>query len=351
MPAPYFFIDGNGDPPDKHDNAPSEYVRIDRKLKFPPSHRLAKVRKFEDMEPMRRELISLFVRCDYDFAAFQSFLNHNVRDLMLPFSSVHMRTSETWIYGRGDDPRDGNSHTACDFNDNPLPGHSYPDHPERTHFPVHAAASGTIVGWDETKLLTLEHTADDGSRYRTLYNMMRDVPVAPASGDVLTLGGAVHSGQRIGEAWNGKPAQPPHVGIHLHFAMFLPHTVPRTWRPDLAPLFDELKCQFKIRYNSREREDIETLLGPTPWRTTEWYPVDPFGLYDIFDSSHSGYGPVGRGFYYPVPRGVGPYAFRDVGINGDPGGDRIPLFAGNLELLGNLSVSPVSMATICALGE
>jgi hypothetical protein len=340
--APYFFQDAYGkpSPPDPDDLAPIDYLQPGVTTQFPAGHRLAGKQTDATKEPMRRELFSLFVRCGYNRDRFEDFLRHPIRDLDLPFSSAHITMSNAWVYD------DGVSHTGFDINDQPFREYSYPDHTTRTNFAVHAMAPGTVVGWDGTKLLILEHHTGEGELFRSLYNHMRDVPVEPITGGVITLGRSVGRGERIGEVWN-----PDDRRIHLHFAVFLPHTASPPPKPDPGRLFAELEGQFGVVFTPSEQRIVGSLIGKGPRRFREWYPIDPFGCYDHLWSAQPGYGPLVRSFYYPVPVGIGPYAFRNTSLAGEPGGDGIPLFAGNDDLLANLSVGPLSMATLCALGE
>jgi hypothetical protein len=339
MAGPYFFADINGNPIGQ---SPAAYLLSGRTYRFPRGHRLAGNQSITTMDVMWRDLLRLFVRFDYNFNDFMSFLSHDIQELVLPFTSLHIRMTGGWLYSNG------NIHNGIDFNDEPNQLYPYPDHTTRTNFKVVAASEGTMVGWDETKLLTLEHVSNDGQLYRTIYNMMRNVPVVTVpSGSVIDLGGPVAAGQVIGEVYD-----PPGNPIHLHFGMALPHTVPAGWMPDPARLFNELSAQFSITFTSAQQSKILNNWSTSPsWPRTEWFFIDPFGLYGISRKSDADYGPVGRGFYYPVPTGVGTYAFRDTAIKGDPGGDQVPLFAADEKLLDNLSILPISMATLSAVCE
>jgi murein DD-endopeptidase MepM/ murein hydrolase activator NlpD len=340
MAAPYFFADINGNPIGQ---SPAAYLIRGRTYHFPTGHRLAGNQSLAKMDIMWRDLLRLFVRCDYDFNDFKSFLSHGIQELVLPHTSVHVKMTGGWLYSNG------SIHNGIDFNDEPQRLYPYPDHINRTNFEVVAAAEGTIVGWDETKLLTLEHVSNGGQLYRTIYNMMRNVPVATVTPGsvVVELGRQVAAGQVIGEVYD-----PPDNVIHLHFGMALPHTVPSGWMPDLTLLFNELSAQFSITFtNDQQRQILNNWSSSRSWPRTEWFFIDPFGLYGISRQLDADYGPVGRGFYYPVPTGVGTYAFRDAAIGGDPGGNRIPLFAAEQKLLDNLSILPISMATLSAACE
>jgi hypothetical protein len=338
MAGPFFFADIDGNPIGQR---PAAYLLAGRTYHFPNGHRLAGNQSIATMDVMWRDLLRLFVRFDYDFSDFKSFLSHGIQGLILPYTSAHVNMSGVWLYPKG------SIHNGIDFNDEPQQRHPYSDHTSRTNFEVVAASEGTIVGWDETKLLTLEHYSTDGRLYRTIYNMMRNVPVTNVSaGSVIDLGGRVAAGQLIGEVYD-----PPGNPIHLHFGMALPHAVPSGWKPNLSLLFSELSSQFSIAFtHAQELKIIKNWLSPG-WSTTEWFFIDPFGQYGISRKSDADYGPVSRGFYYPVPKGEGTYAFLDKGIDGDFGGDQIPMFAANQKLLDNSSVLPISMATLSAVCE
>jgi hypothetical protein len=168
MPAPYFFLDYRDE---LAVLAAASYLSDELVYRFPPGHRLAGARSAADMEPMRRDLFRLFVRLDYDGDAFREFLAHGVSELVLPVSSPHTKMTGGWLYSSG------KLHTGVDFNDEPQPFYPYAGHTGRTNFDVHAAATGTVVGWDGLKLLTLEHVATNGRLFRTMYNMVRNVPV------------------------------------------------------------------------------------------------------------------------------------------------------------------------------
>jgi hypothetical protein len=209
---------------------------------------------------------------------------------------------------------------------------------------VHAAATGTVVGWDGLKLLTLEHVATNGRLFRTMYNMVRDVPVPPAVDGVVDMGTEVAAGQVVGQAWD-----PPGNVLHLHFAMAIPHQAEVALQPDLAPLFGQLARQFGVTFTEPERGTVRALLDDSPWPPTEWFTVDPFGRYDISRSDSATYGPVGRGFYYPVPPGPATNAFTMRPIGGDPGVDPTPLFAWHDALLDQVPVQPMSLGTMAAV--
>ncbi|MBL8927838.1 MAG: hypothetical protein JNM77_16640 [Pseudonocardia sp.] len=190
------------------------------------------------------------------------------------------------------------------------------------------------------------------SYYRTLYNMVREVPVPPISGRIAEMGSEVFAGQLVGEAWD-----PPRNVLHLHFAMALPHEAAAGWRPDpeLGPLFGRLHDEFSLVFTAHQKQEIRDFLtkngSDLEWPRTEWFMVDPFGLYDIRKSPSGKYGPVDRGFYYPVSPGPGTNAFRPRQIGGDPAEDRIPLFAWHEALLDKVPVQPMSMGTMCAILE
>lgn len=337
--APFFFVDEHGNPAAW---TPAKYLTKDWTYLFPPSHRLAGVQSYNTMEPMWRDLLRLFVRCDYDFQRFNTRINHSVTDLRLPFQGSHVRMTNGWIYSGG--TFDGQIHPGIDFNDKPMKKYIYPDHPARTNFKVVAPSDGTIVGWDREKHLTIEHSVQGTPRYRTIYNMVRNVPVKEAR-RVLILGRFVRAGDVIGEVWD-----PPENEIHLHFGLAVSHTVRPTWGPNLAQLSSALEDRG-IELDQGQIDGVLRKWSDYPWQRTEWFFVDPFGLYDVSRSWSANYGPVGRGFYYPVPRGAGTYAFRDEAVGGDPGGDRIPLFAASQALRDNLSVQPLSMGTLAAVLE
>lgn len=338
---PYYFADLNGNRAMK---GPSDYVVAGRISRFPSSHRLAGDQTISTMEPMRQDLFRLFVRLECDADAFRSFLSHGIQDLLLPFSSVHVRTHAVWLI-----PKNGELHAGSDFKDAPLNHHPYSDHRARTFFDVLSVGDGTIVGWDENKLLTVEHVSCCGKLYRIFYNMMKDAPVAAASGNILTLGGAVTAGQVLGRAWN--PDGRSLDNIHLHFGMSLRQTVPAGWSPNFDPLFTQLAEGFGVTFSAAQRVAILENLGSLPWKRSEWFCIEPFGRYDTFSEGNATYGPLSHGFYYPVPNGLHTYSFRDAQIAGDPGGERIPLFAGSRALLDNVSVGPLSMATLSAVSE
>lgn len=329
MPPPYFFADFQGH---EAGQTAASYLVQGRSYRFPAGHRLAGDQTITTMEVMQRNMLRLFVRFDYDFEAFKAFLNHDIQDLLLPYDSAHVNLVNGWsrdLAGR---------HHGLDFNDAPRPRSPFPDHPSRTTFNFLSAADGTVVGWDEVKLLTLEHVASNGKLYRTLYNMMDLALPVPTSPALVELGGAVAAGELLGRAM-------VQTRIHLHFAMAVPHTVPVGWTQDTKRLFDELCTQFGLTFQDQaERDSIVAKLDDPIWPRTEWFIVDPFGLYGM----DADYGP--EGFYYPVPPGVGTYAFRDGAIAGDSGGDRIPNFAASERLRANLSVQPLSLGTLFAVG-
>lgn len=336
---PYFLCDGDGR---TSVLSPASYVGR-RRTRFPSNHRLAGLQSRNSMEKMQRSLMHLLIRCDYDVDLFLSYLNHGIDEMVIPYVSRHVGMRGGWVYPNG------SFHGGLDFNNRPLENYPYRDLPRLTNFDVVAAADGTIVGWDEVKLLTVEHTARSGRRYRTVYNMLRNVPVDDDPGrSVIRLGTPVNQGQVIGETWD-----PPGNPIHLHFGMFLEHSARPGWAPNTAALFLELTNLFDLDFEDADRDriigeldlDPATLEPRTPWPETEWYPVDPFGVYGQSRSSQTDYSLVYNGFYYPVPKGPGTYAFKD------PSGDRIPYLAASRPLKQDLSVQALSLATAAALFE
>ena len=185
----------------------------------------------------------------------------------------------------------------------------------------------------------------------TLYNMMRDVPVVE-EGSVYRMGETVRQGERIGMCH--EPGTNP---IHLHFGVSLRFESDPGWQPDGSRLFVELERQFGLVFDEIERTAMARRIGlsgnplrPTrSWGAIEWFPVDPLGVYRLASGPRTldinDYAPLYSGAYYPIPRGVGTYAFRD------PDGERIPYRAAPERLRESLSVQAMSSATSAALFE
>lgn len=344
---PYWFKDRRG-----HLNLQraASYLTGSSQYRFPASHRLADTTadfiSFNkvSLPSLRRNLLRLFVRCDYDVEVFFEHLNHDIRNLALPFTSRHINMTGGWLYPSGE------SHTGFDFAKQPQARQKYPDITEREDFAVVAVADGTIVGWDGVKLLTLEHESPSGRLFRTAYNMLRDTGVEKVpGGNAYEMGRFISRGEVIGYAHDA-----PHSAFstdrntrHLHFAMFLSHEIPASWQPNRADLFTKLEENFGIVVPDADRPAVEAQLDDEPgvvkWKTEEWFPVDPFGIYGRSETNHTDYGFVSPDMFNPVPAGVMPYAFED------PTGDRIPYFAGTKELRDDLSVQPLSLGTMAAM--
>lgn len=338
MSAPYFFTDAEGEPGTL---SPARYLASSTTYRFPLGHRLAGGWTAATTEPMRRDLFRLFVRLDYHADAFRELvLRHGVTDLSLPFGGPHVKMTGGWLYS------DGTMHTGLDFNDEPNGQHPYPDHRGRTNFDVYAAADGTVAGWDGVKLLTLEHESSTGRRFRTQYNMLRNVPVRAPAGGIVELGMRVSEGETLGQVWD-----PPGNPIHLHFALAIPHHSTPGWTPDLTRLFPALLDQFDLSFTPTQQAGIRAFLGPPPWPPTEWFMVDPFGRFDISNRQTATYGPVARGLYYPVPPGVGTNAFAPRSHSDHQIAGAIPLVATHARHLDRLSVQPVDMGTMVALAD
>jgi len=343
--SPYLFRDANGD---INVQRKANYLRRIARYRFPPKHRLAGEPWIGgNMETLRRTLIRLFVRCDFDLDAMFEQMDHDIRGLALPFTSRQVSMEDGWVYA------ERNAHTGFDFVRTPG-RQQYPDLTERKDFEVVAVADGTVVGWDGFKLLTLEHRSPSGRLYRTAYNMLRDVSISRDGNGTYQMGAFVQRGQRIGVAYDAPASalSDRRNRKHLHFAMFLSHESSQDWLP---PSSDEvlyrLESELGLQMSERERGaivadlELDELPGQAaaPWQTIEWFPVDPFGIYGRTSRDQTDYGFVAPDLYNPVPKGLMPYAFED------PTGDRIPYFAATDALRADLPVQPVSLGTMVAM--
>jgi len=274
-----------------------------------------------DRTTLWRNMPRLFVRMNYDYDEFWDFLAHSVQQLVLPTDDADVYMAGGWL-GRG-----GEMHHGIDM--------------ERAGdaqtFRVTAAARGDQISWRSSHgRVTLAHPSADDPTFLTMYGHLdptaAETAVPPLNGQTFEVGRTFEVGDVVGMAGTTGGA----TAIHLHFGFAVPHTVASNWTPDVG----------SWPFGDPTPDWLGTPSRRTAFRHTEWYLIDPFGVYDALQQevppeSGNFVGVPGRysfSFYYPTESSVRTNAFAA----------EVPYLAASEGLRENLPVGPLTAAEMAA---